>query len=178
LSRSRRPQDDDREEALRNLFSLQPGDENRIGTDAVDEERHQYELKTTTRDRVSTARDVGPAHIDKWRNRTWIFGRGAYLGNTFVFDQTYVLMPSAMEPWFSKLASKVTQDAPLVARVLAVMDTTGFSTNECGRIRYIFRRGTTLNNPTLPWSYVERNGRQILRDHPAELRRVVRGNKS
>jgi hypothetical protein len=176
LSRSRRPQDDDREEALRNLFNLQPGNENRIGTDAVDEGRHQYELKTTTRDRVSTARDVGPAHIDKWRNRTWIFGRGAYLGNTFVFDQTYVLVPSAMEPWFSKLAGKVTQDAPLVACVLAVMDTSGFSTAECERIRCIFRRGTTLNNPTLPWSYVERNGVEVSEDHAAQLRRIVGDN--
>ena len=34
----------------------------------------RIELKSTTTDSVSTARDVGPNHIQRWRNRVWVFG--------------------------------------------------------------------------------------------------------
>ena len=60
MTSGRKPQDRDREDALRNLFELEAANQNRIGPDAVDEAGHYFELKSTTRDRVSTARDVGP----------------------------------------------------------------------------------------------------------------------
>ena len=69
MKSGRKPQDRDREDALRKLFDL----ENRTGPDALDEMGRYYELKSTTRDRVSTARDVGPEHLKKWRKLNWIF---------------------------------------------------------------------------------------------------------
>lgn len=73
-------QDDKRETEMRELVGLRPG-EGRSGTDAyfdfVVGGRRQaapIELKSTTVGAVSTARDVGPERIEKWRSRVWLIG--------------------------------------------------------------------------------------------------------
>ena len=141
MTSRRKPQDRDREDALRKLFELQQANQNRTGPDAVDEEDRYFELKSTTRDRVSTARDVGPEHLKKWRQLTWIFGRGQYVGKTFAFEETYVLTPMQMESWFSVIEAKITQNDALFERALNVLEANGFTQSECDRIRRAFRRG-------------------------------------
>lgn len=170
----RQPQDHDREDALRTLFELKPANQGRSGLDAVDDWGHHYELKSTTRFQVSTARDVGPDHLLKWRQLNWIFGRGSYTGNTFIFEETYVLTPIQMEPWFRLIEAKVIQDAPLFVRVLSVLDTNGFTSAECDRVRRAFRRGVLLNDPKIPWSFIRTNGTLISRDHAKRLRQLLR----
>ena len=73
-------QDDRREVEVRDLIGLRAG-ETRSGVDAYfdfSDGNRRYavpvELKSTTNRTVSTARDVGPAHIRKWRSRLWVFG--------------------------------------------------------------------------------------------------------
>jgi hypothetical protein len=173
LKSGRKPQDRDREDALRNLFDLQQTNQNRTGPDAVDEAGRYFELKSTTRDRVSTARDVGPEHLKKWRRLHWIVGRGQYTGRTFQFEQTYVLTPSQMEPWLRLIEAKITQDDALFSRALGVLETNGFTPAECDRIRRAFRRGVLLNDPKIKWTYVQKHGVEIRRKHAKSLRRVL-----
>lgn len=108
MTSNRKPQDRDREDALRQLFDLEQANHNRTGPDAIDEAGRYFELKSTTRDRVSTARDVGPGHLKKWRKLNWIFGRGQYAGKTFTFEKRYVLTPVRMESWFNRIEAKIT----------------------------------------------------------------------
>lgn len=173
MKSGRKPQDRDREDALRRLFDLEQANENRTGPDAFDENGRYYELKSTTRDRVSTARDVGPEHLKKWRRLHWIFGRGQYAGKMFVFEHTYVLTPVQMEPWFEVIEAKITQDDALFSRALNVLEANGFTRAECDRIRRAFRRGVKLNDPKIPWGYIQTHGVEIRRRHARTLRRVL-----
>lgn len=173
MKSGRKPQDRDREDALRSLFDLEQANQNRTGPDACDEDGRYYELKSTTRDRVSTARDVGPEHLKKWRSLHWIFGRGQYTRKTFEFESTYVLTPTQMEPWFKLIEAKITQDDALFSRALNVLKTNGFTTAECDRIRRAFRRGVLLNDPKIPWGYIQRHGVEIGGNHARKLRQVL-----
>lgn len=173
MESGRKPQDRDREDALRRLFDLEQANQNRTGPDAFDEMGRYYELKSTTRDRVSTARDVGPEHLKKWRWLHWIFGRGQYAGKTFAFENTYVLTPVQMEPWFKLIGAKITQDDALFARALDVLESNGFTPAECDRIRRAFRRGVLLNDPKVTWGYIQTHGVEIRREHAKTLRRVL-----
>ena len=173
LKSGRKPQDRDREDALRSLFDLEQANQNRTGPDACDEDGRYYELKSTTRDRVSTARDVGPEHLKKWRKLNWIVGRGQYIGKTFAFDKTYVLTPTQMEPWFKLIEAKITQDDALFSRALNVLETNGFTPTECDRIRRAFRRGVLLNDPKIPWGYIQKHGVEIRRQHATTLRCIL-----
>jgi len=173
LESGRKPQDRDREDALRKLFDLEQANQNRTGPDAVDETGRYYELKSTTRDRVSTARDVGPEHLKKWRKLHFIFGRGVYAGKTFKFEKTYVLTPVQMEPWFNGIEAKITQDDALFARALNVLEANGFTPAECDRVRRAFRRGVLLNDPKITWGYIQNHGVEIRRKHARTLRRVL-----
>ena len=173
MKSGRKPQDRDREDALRKLFDLEQANQNRTGPDALDEEGRYYELKSTTRDRVSTARDVGPEHLKKWRKLNWIFGRGQYAGKRFMFEKTYVLTPVQMEPWFNLIEAKITQDDVLFARALSVLEASGFTPAKCDRIRRAFRRGVLLNDPKITWGYIQTHGVEIRREHAKTLRRVL-----
>jgi len=173
LKSGRKPQDRDREDALRELFELEPANQNRTGPDALDEVGRYYELKSTTRDRVSTARDVGQEHLKKWRQLNWIVGRGQYSGKTFEFGSTYVLTPTQMEPWFRAIEAKITQDDALFVRALDVLEANGFTQAERDRIRRAFRRGVLLNDPKITWGYIQTHGVEIRHRHARTLRRVL-----
>ena len=71
-------QDDDREEAMRTLFQLYKDDtEGRDGIDAhleIDDRKVPFELKTTSKDSVTTVRDFSPDHIEKWKDKHWLIG--------------------------------------------------------------------------------------------------------
>jgi len=71
-------QDDDREEAMRELFKLyKDANEGRGGVDAhldFEGEKLPFELKTTSNGSVTTVRDFGPDHIEKWKNKHWLIG--------------------------------------------------------------------------------------------------------
>lgn len=173
MKAGRKPQDRDREDALRKLFKLSPANQNRTGPDAVDEAGRLFELKSTTRDRVSTARGVGLDHLAKWRKLNWIIGRGHYSSTSFTFEQTFFLTPVQMEPWFSAIEAKVTQNDVLFARALSLLDINGFTAAECDRIRSALRRGVLLNDPKITWTYVCSHGVRIDNDHAKRLRKLL-----
>lgn len=71
-------QDDRRESEQLELFELEvPDGRSRDGTDAILEINGQiieFELKSTTKNSVTTVRDFGMNHIAKWENKHWLFG--------------------------------------------------------------------------------------------------------
>ena len=94
----------------------------RSGVDAFhdfEEDGRRYsapvELKSTTKRTVSTARDVGPDHIRKWRSRIWMFGFYDPTGQ--VLGSLLVLGPDDMEPWIGKIESYIAPDFKIGERV-------------------------------------------------------------
>jgi hypothetical protein len=107
LQSGRKPQDREREDALIRRLDLQSANANRIGIDAHDEFGNNYELKTTTQARISTARDVGLNHLNKWRELFWICSKGHYGSGGFQFTETYFLFPAQLEEWFSRIEDSI-----------------------------------------------------------------------
>lgn len=66
------------------------------------------ELKSTTVGSVSTARDVGPEHIEKWRSRVWLIGFYDSGGTTL--KRMLALGPNDMEPWISRIERYIAPD--------------------------------------------------------------------
>jgi hypothetical protein len=91
-------QDDDREEAMRKLFDLYKDEnEGRSGVDAfldIDGKSIPFELKTTSNGSVTTVRDFGPDHIEKWKDKHWLIG-------FFIKGKEYYMYgsPAMMSPW-------------------------------------------------------------------------------
>lgn len=122
-------QDDRRETEICRILRLRPG-ATRSGVDAYFEfvsDRIRYatplELKSTTIGSVSTARDVGPSHIEKWRSRVWIFGFYDLRGLTL--EKLLMLSPEDMEPWIGRIERYIAPDLAIgkrVARRLTIED--------------------------------------------------------
>jgi hypothetical protein len=92
-------QDDARENELRGLFQLEkPSDEGRSGVDAVlslDGKRYLFELKSTTTGSVTTVRDFGMEHIEKWKGKHWLIG---VYSKAQLLQHTFYLTPDDMWP--------------------------------------------------------------------------------
>ena len=94
-------QDDRREIEQIELIELDPPTaKSRSGTDAVlniGSVKIEFELKSTTKDSVTTVRDFGMEHIQKWANKHWLFGFYTPKGNALRF--TRYASPLMMAPW-------------------------------------------------------------------------------
>jgi hypothetical protein len=117
-------QDDERERELARLFNLvwDPSHE-RSGTDAfldlaVDGNRYriEVEVKSTTGDTVSTARDVGLEHIAKWRSKFFVIGYYTKDARRPELRHALCLSPADMEPWIASIEEKIRADFELAAR--------------------------------------------------------------
>jgi len=117
-------QDDAREFEMRTLFNLtRPEEYGRADVDAVLELKGRaipeklrgrtinFELKSATggRPNISTVRDFGLHHLEKWRRLHWLFG--VYAGGKL----RYCLYgsPRAMKPWFDQMAAYIAPDVAL-----------------------------------------------------------------
>ncbi|MEA5510688.1 hypothetical protein VB715_13020 [Crocosphaera sp. UHCC 0190] len=93
-------QDDARENELIKLFQLeQPPNRGRSDTDALLKYKGQtfyFELKSTTKDSVTTVRDFGPVHIEKWKNKHWIIG---FYDNQAKLKYSHYASPEDMSNW-------------------------------------------------------------------------------
>ena len=119
-------QDDSREKEVCQLLGLREG-EGRSEVDAFFDfaaNGKSYsapiELKSTTTGSVSTARDVGPTHIAKWRSRIWIFG--FYNSSGTSLQQMLVLGPNEMESWLKEKEQYIKPDFAIGDRVAEKLD--------------------------------------------------------
>lgn len=118
-------QDDQREEETRKLFELKKGEnEGRIGVDAFlqkDGKTIEFELKTTSTGSVTTVRDFGPDHIEKWKGKHWLIGVYAKgKPKYFLYGS-----PDDMKAWIDEKASYVKPDfdlAKIISKKISLED--------------------------------------------------------
>ncbi len=117
-------QDDERERELVRMFNLawDPAHQ-RAGVDAlldiaVDGRTYRFEVevKSTTNDTVATARDVGMAHIQRWRRMLFVIGFYSREARRPELQKCLCLTPMDMEPWIASIESKVLIDFKIAAR--------------------------------------------------------------
>lgn len=117
-------QDDERERELVRVFNLawDPAHQ-RAGVDAMLDIavegrvfRLDIEVKSTTGDTVSTARDVGVEHIQRWRRMLFVIGFYTKEARRPELRRCLCLTPLDMEPWIASVESKILIDFKIAAR--------------------------------------------------------------
>ncbi|NER38524.1 MAG: hypothetical protein F6J93_32000 [Oscillatoria sp. SIO1A7] len=105
-------QDDSRENELIDLFKLEkPPNATRSGTDAIldlDGQQISFELKSTTKSSVTTARDFGSEHIRKWQGKHWLFGFYDTRGTKLKY--CLYASPQVMAPWIRDKEAYISSD--------------------------------------------------------------------
>ncbi|WP_323768355.1 hypothetical protein [Antarctobacter sp.] len=108
-------QDDRREEEQIELFDLKrPTGRSRDGTDAeldIDGHHIEFELKSTTKGSVTTVRDFGMNHINKWADKHWIFGFYTKSGKALMY--TRYASPKMMSAWINEKRDYISLDYAL-----------------------------------------------------------------
>lgn len=126
-------QDNERERELVRLFNLQwDAAHQRSGVDAfldvqtgTDKFRFEVEVKSTTGGTVSTARDVGMDHIQKWRKKIFVIGFYSRAAGRPELKTCLCLTPVDMEPWINSIEQKILPDfqiAKLASKKLLLED--------------------------------------------------------
>lgn len=112
-------QDDRREIEQRELFDLEePANRSRDGVDGllkIDGVTLELELKSTTKDSVTTVRDFGMDHIRKWENKHWLFGFYTKNGNALMY--TRYASPRMMSSWIEEKRRYIQPDFELAEKV-------------------------------------------------------------
>jgi hypothetical protein len=117
-------QDDERERELVRMFNLDwdPAHQ-RAGVDAVldidvdgQPFRFEVEVKSSTGSTVSTARDVGMEHIQKWRRKLFVIGFYSKEARRPELQHCLCLTPIDMEPWIASIEAKILIDFKLALR--------------------------------------------------------------
>lgn len=117
-------QDDERERELVRMFNLDwdPAHQ-RAGVDAMldisvdgSAVRFEVEVKSTTGGTVSTARDVGMEHIQKWRRKLFVIGFYSKDARRPELQKCLCLTPLDMEPWIESIEAKILIDFKLAHR--------------------------------------------------------------
>lgn len=117
-------QDDERERELVRVFNLSwnPSHQ-RAGVDAlldvlVDGRNYQFEVevKSTTGTTVSTARDVGMEHIQKWCTKLFVIGFYSKEVRRPELKSCLCLTPVDMEPWVGSIEKKIAKDFKIALR--------------------------------------------------------------
>lgn len=130
-------QDDAREQEICNLFNLswdplhaRGGDDAWFEFEFSNGEKIDVpvEVKSTTKDTVTTARDVSPTHLEKWRRKLWVIGfYEAGGGRRPTLKSCLCLTPLDMKPWIDDLEAYILPDlllANMSAAKLSVDDVT------------------------------------------------------
>ena len=163
-----------RERRLVEILGLTPL-QGRAGADAVDAQGNQFELKTSTRGEITTARDIGPNTLAQYRVRYWVVARGRNLRTGFVIDEVYFLAPQLLEDWFRDIERRYFErDQALIRDALGILRGAEFTGN-LDRLAYLLNRGMTINNPKIPWHYVRAHGVQLnlSNDLPNQIANLV-----
>lgn len=111
-------QDNVREEELRTLFGLTKEESTgRNGVDAyldLNNTKYEFELKSTTTGNVTTVRDFGLSHIEKWKNKHWIIG---YYSNLQILQYAIYAPPSFMKQWIDEKQNYIELDFKFAALI-------------------------------------------------------------
>ena len=164
-------QDDVREQQLALQLNLSRS-HSRMGSDARDEFGNRYELKTVTTRNVTTGRDIGPDYLDRLRQSYFICARGEYTDYGFHIRDIYLLAPEMMEEWIAGIERRLASDRNLVDSALEALRRAGFA-GDLSKLRQIGYRGFTLNNPKIPWSYIESHGIRLEGEPALHLRELI-----
>jgi hypothetical protein len=120
-------QDDAREQELVREFNLRwDPDHQRSGVDAtltIEARRRTFridvEVKSTTHKGVSTARDVGIDHIQRWRRMFFVIGTYVQRGHRLALQNSLCLTPLELEPWIASVEAYIAPDYQLAQRASA-----------------------------------------------------------
>ncbi len=109
-------QDDERENEQIKLFGLtKPVKENRSGVDAFlflkDGKQIPFELKSTTNGSVTTVRDFGYDHIQKWKDKHWLISKYSTDGKQI--EYSLYGSPKAMSKWIQEKKAYIKADFEL-----------------------------------------------------------------
>ncbi|WP_133884088.1 hypothetical protein [Glycomyces sp. NRRL B-16210] len=114
-------QDDSREKQMRDRFNLKiANDRTRDEIDAflkIDGKIVNFELKSTTSGSVSTVRDFGVSHIEKWRDLHWIIAIYDKNGDSII--RCHYASPVDMAPWIESKHQYILPDIVLGNEVAA-----------------------------------------------------------
>jgi hypothetical protein len=76
----------------------------------------EVEVKSSTGSTVSTARDVGMDHINKWRRKLFVIGFYSREARRPELQHCLCLTPVDMEPWIASIENKMLIDFKLALR--------------------------------------------------------------
>jgi hypothetical protein len=164
-------QDDIREEAMARLLGLSRSGK-RTGSDARDENNNRYELKTTTKDSVTTGRDIGPEYLDRIKQSYMICAFGENTNFGFSPREIYFLSPSMMDEWIKKIESRISGDKQLADSAIEQLKKTGWD-KDIEKLIKIYYRGITLNNPKISLAYIKSHGIKVEGQPQLHLRELV-----
>jgi hypothetical protein len=116
-------QDNEREKELIKLFKLdQPKNRSRIGVDGnltVGDVVIPFEIKSTTMNDVTTARDVGLAHIRKWKTRHWLIG---IYNKKAELQYIVYATPKHMEKWIKYIEDDIKRGLKISKMIVERID--------------------------------------------------------
>jgi hypothetical protein len=164
-------QDDLRQDHMIDLFKLR-GVEDREGVDAYFND-FAFELKSSSKGSVSTARDLGYNHLNKWKSRYWLIGNFHNTTSGFTFDNFYLITPERMMPWYEKIKEKLDKDKLICDYVISVLKKQHVDHHVLVRTEKLMSDGILLNDPNIPKKYVEKYGILIDKDHADTLRFIM-----
>jgi hypothetical protein len=163
-------QDSRREKILIEKIKLTPKSLNSRGLyDACDDDGNIFELKSTSKSTVSTARDCSLRHIERWKKLYWLIG--VWNCSNMEYNDVYFLSPIMMLPWITKIESKIVERFSLIESVFNLSTVCEHDRKLCLNI---INRGCTLNNPSIPLSYVVTNGCKVRSSY--ELKLLIKDN--
>lgn len=179
FSRRKVVQDGEREEHIRALFGLdQPEGACRHGIDAVlNPGGVPFEIKTTTKGSVSTARDFSDRTIAKWQDQYWLIGSGENTHHGFVYEAFRFLAPVHMAAWFERFRAKFRDKRAVHERMLATLAASGdYTRPQIEAVARDLARGRTENDPQINVTdMLEGRVIDVVGKPPEELRETLHG---
>lgn len=167
-------QDSSAEIALANLFGLDRILNRMADADANDEDGNPYQFKASTKAGISTARNFGPATIDKLRRAYLIVAYGRNYQDRFEVDRTFFFSRSHIEPWLSPKEQHFIKEQEEADHIITACRRDGFDDNRLDLLRRRLHYGMLINDPNIPKRYILKHGIEITQAHPSDLRRLVR----
>ena len=154
----RQVQDDSREVLIAKICGLRRVEDGRSNVntpDAFDENDNPFELKSATRNNVTTARDVSLTTVQSWRSKYWILAKGRNLSTGFEINALYIAHPNQLESFFSRIEARLNKDWSVCMQVLNAAIEGNVKYEIVDKVEGILQRGITINNPKIPMRLFE-----------------------